>query len=127
MKDEDVFFLICYYFKLNNNFPYKLLNLCVDILKQWRRKIKTNNIKKYPKVVPIIVYRGAEKWYFPKKINSKYLEETTYGENSIILSYNLVDLSKISIEEPFSTNFIKYNEVKKKEDNNGRNTKGKKY
>ena len=104
IKNEEVYFLICHYSKMDNNFPYKLLNLCIDIVKEWLKDKKESNIRIYPIVIPIIIYTGNEKWGFPKKINSKYLEKTTYGENRINLSYNLVDISKISIKELSSKN-----------------------
>lgn len=127
IKKKEVFFLICYYSKIDINFPYKLLSVCVEIFKKWSKTKKARDSKIYPKVIPIIVYAGNEKWTFPKKINSNYLKETTYGENRINLSYNLVDLSKVSTEELFSTYFIKYNEIREKEDNNGKNIRSKKY
>lgn len=104
LNNQETFFLICYQPELDNHFPYKLLTICIEIIREWSRNKKTRDIKMYPKVIPIVIYTGNDKWNFPKKIHAKQLEKTTYGENTISLAYNLIDLQKISNKELINKN-----------------------
>lgn len=106
VKNKDTFFLIYYEIENNINFPYRLLNLCIDIIQEWTRNKKERDIKQYPKIIPIVIYMGKEKWCFNKKINPHQLEKTTYGENRINLRYNLIDISKITNRELLLKNTI---------------------
>ena len=99
LKKQETFFLIYYETDNDINFPYRLLNLCIDIIQEWTRNIKTKEIKKYPQIIPIVIYVGKEKWKLPKKIKAQQLEKTTYGENRLNLRYNLIDINKITNKE----------------------------
>ena len=99
LKKQETFFLIYYETDNDINFPYRLLNLCIDIIQEWTRNVKSKEVTKYPQIIPIVIYIGKEKWKLPKKIKSQQLEKTTYGENRLNLGYNLIDINKITNKE----------------------------
>lgn len=94
-KNTETFFLIEHLDYINNTIEYKILNYCIDIIYEWSKQKRFNSKTNYPKVVPIIIYTGTEKW----NIENRQKEETI-GEN-VLENYKIdIKLNVIETDEP---------------------------
>lgn len=91
---NEKYFLFNYQTNQDNQIIYKMLNLCIEIIENWKYRNK-NKENSYPIIFPIIIYLGDEKWNIK---NEKKLKFTEFTSNGIYLSYNIIDFNKISKE-----------------------------
>lgn len=89
IKSKEIYLMIQHQKKVDYNIPYKVLENSVNIIQIWKRSQKYKQIKRYPIIVPIIIYTGKEKWNINKKDKNE-LKITTYTKNRIDLNYNLI-------------------------------------
>ncbi len=94
-KNKETFFLIEHLDTIESNIEYKILNYCIDIIYEWSKRRKFISKSNYPKVVPIIIYTGKEKWR--KSTNYK---EKTIGTN-VLENYEIdMQLNVIETDVP---------------------------
>lgn len=94
-KSTETFFLIEHLDAIESNIEYKILNYCIDIIYDWSKKRRFNSKNNYPKVVPIIIYTGKDKWKIPKDSKEKNI-----GKN-VIENYQIdIQLNVIETDEP---------------------------
>lgn len=106
VKNKEIFVIINVINKKNNNIPYIMFEYSYNLIKKWYKSEETVN-KRYPVVIPVVIYTGNKKWEINnKKINSK-LNYTTFKNNKIIFSYNIIDI--------LNTNFYNLQEESKSE------------
>lgn len=105
-KDKTIYFLIEHQSTIDINMPYRILNYCIDIIQDWVREKRLKNIGTYPIVVPVVIYTGERRWTVPTNFADKQVKETTYGNNHISLSYNVIDINRYS-----STSFLEKNSI----------------
>lgn len=96
LKNQDVFFLVEHQSKVDDKMPYKILNICIDIIQEWSRARSLRQEMKYPIVVPIIIYTGCEKWKIPKDYDRRQISNYVLEKNKIDLEYNLIELNRLS-------------------------------
>ncbi len=97
LKDQEVFFLIEHQSSVDNNMAYKILNYCLDIMRDWNRNKKVGkSIRYYPIIVPIVIYTGDEKWKVSKKFKEKQYGSYALESEKLDIEYNFVDINKIS-------------------------------
>jgi len=98
LKDQDIFFLIEHQSSIDTTMPYRMLNYCIDIINEWCQSKKLEKIKRYPIVVPIVIYTGDRKWTVPQNFKEKQVSICIFENYKINLQYNLVDINKLSDE-----------------------------
>ena len=94
LKNKDVFFLLECQDKIDNKIDYKLLNYCLDIMREWTQNSKTKKVTSYPMIVPILIYTGKQKWKILKEEKEDYGEEYALEGNNPNFEYNFVDMNK---------------------------------
>lgn len=100
LKNRDVFYFIKCIDIEDKNFEYKILNTCIEIIKQWKFKNKIKKTKgqsefDYPIIIPIVIYMGNINDKI-KNQNEKYKKENHLFIKKINIKYNLVELHKYS-------------------------------
>ncbi len=96
IKDQEIFYLIEHQSTKDNNMPFRILNYCLDIMREWSRNRKIWENTYYPIIVPIVIYTGNQKWEMPKNFKDVQYDDYTYEEYKIGLEYNFVDINKFS-------------------------------
>lgn len=94
LKNKEVFFVLECQSKIDNKIDYKMLNYCLDIMREWTENKKVKKVMGYPIIVPILIYTGNQKWKSSRKEN--LYEDYIFEENSMNLEYNFVDMNKFS-------------------------------
>lgn len=98
IEDKEIFILIKVIDNIDTNITYKMFENSINIIKRWNEEEKMEN-KRYPIVIPIVIYLGKQKWNIDccdiySKINY------TQGEgNRINFSYNIIDINKLEINK----------------------------
>lgn len=101
---EDIFFLIEQQSQIDYSMAYRILNYCLEIIRNTVDKEKLKNKSyKMPIVYPIVLYTGKRKWnaqkYFEEcQMRLRGVERTTFA------SYNLVDINCLTQEELWEQN-----------------------
>lgn len=96
LKKQDIFFLIEHQSSIDNNMPYRMLNYCLDIMREWSRNQKIGKNTSYPIIVPIVIYTGSQKWKMPKNFKEKQISNYVFERYKIDLEYNFIDSNKLS-------------------------------
>ena len=104
LKNEEVFFLIEYQSTIDVRLPYRILNYCIDIMHEWCKEQKFNKNKKYPIIVPIVIYTGDKKWKVPQNFKEKQISVSVFENYKINLQYNLVEVNRLSDKYLLSLN-----------------------
>lgn len=94
IKDKEIFIFIKVIDKIDTNISYKMFEDSLNIIKRWNKEEKMEN-KRYPIVVPIVIYVGKEKW----KSNSNAYDKINYIKregNRIKFSYNMINVNELS-------------------------------
>lgn len=96
LKKQDIFFLIEHQSTIDNRMPYRILNYCLDIMREWSINKKIGRNTSYPVVVPIVIYTGEQKWKMPENFKEKQISNAVFENYKIDLEYNFIDINKIS-------------------------------
>ncbi len=96
LEGQDIFFLIEHQSSVDIRMPYRILNYCIDIMYEWCRSKKLKQIKKYPIIVPIVIYTGDRKWNVPKNFSETQISTEILKNYKINIQYNLVDINQLS-------------------------------
>lgn len=95
LKNQDIFFLIEHQSTIEPNMPYKMLNYCLDIMREWSKNKKTGRNTSYPIVVPILIYTGNQKWKMPKRFKEKPINNYVLERYKMEMEYNFIDINKL--------------------------------
>ena len=126
-KDMDVFFLIEHQSRIDYNMPIRIMEYVTGIITNYWYSNKENVIhRKYPLVIPIVLYIGKKKWNVEKHISERQVSipgyKAEYGKYTIYDVNNYEDgellhekgvLSKIILlektknEKELQENYIK--------------------
>lgn len=96
LKNQEVFFLIEHQSIIDNNMAYKMLNYCLDIMRDWSRNKKIGRSIKYPIIVPIVIYTGDEKWKMPRNFKEKQFGDYALERYKLNMEYNFIDINRFS-------------------------------
>ncbi len=96
LKNKEIFFLLECQSKMDSKIDYKMLNYCLDIMREWTQNKKEKKITGYPIIVPILIYTGNKKWRVSKEKKAAFYEDYIFEGNSTNLEYNFVDMNKFS-------------------------------
>lgn len=99
IKDKEIFIFIKVIDSIDNNIPYKMFENSLNIIKKWNIEEKMQ-YKRYPIVIPIVIYIGEEKWNnsIISKANNK-INYITYKDNKINFSYNFININNLRTKE----------------------------
>ena len=98
LKGQDIFFLIEHQSTIDIRMPYRILNYCIDIMYEWCKSKKLKQIKRYPIIVPIVIYTGDRNWVVPKNFSETQISTSVLENYKINIQYNLIDINKFSDE-----------------------------
>ncbi len=96
IKNQNIFFLIEHQSQIDNSITYRMLNYCIDIMNEWKKSQKTVTIKKYPVIIPIVIYTGDKKWKIPVNLKEKQIATSIFENYKIDFRYNLIDTNKLT-------------------------------
>ncbi len=96
LRSDEVFFVVENQTKIDYSMPYKMLNYCIDIIKEWSKNKRNDFNILYPIVVPIIIYTGDVKWRMPRKLEEKQVGNYVLENYKIDFKYNLIDVNKLN-------------------------------
>lgn len=96
LKNKEIFYLLECQSKIDNKIDYRMLNYCLDIMREWTQNKKTKKITSYPIVVPILIYTGRQKWKTTKELQERPWENYSLIRYKMNLEYNFVDMNKFS-------------------------------
>lgn len=92
IKDKGIYIFIEHLIKIDYNMAYKCLNYSIEIIKQWKVLNENPKNKRYPIVIPIIIYTGDKKWNAKKDFKDLRLTYSSFENSRINLAYNIIDL-----------------------------------
>ena len=102
-KDKQIYYLIEHQSSLDSNMPTRILNYCVELMREVQKDFKKHkNIN--PVIVPIVIYTGTKKWKIPINFSDTQKVEEQYKEYTINLKYKLIDINKYNKEELIKIN-----------------------
>ena len=92
VKGKEVYYLIEHQTKVEKAMAYRMTEYSLEIIRS-RIGNKALASEKYPRVIPVVIYTGKEKW--TSKLTLGEIQEEYYIENNknqIQLGYNLIDI-----------------------------------
>lgn len=98
VKDKEIFILIKVIENVDSNITYKMFEHSLNIIENWEETEKFEN-KRYPIVVPIVIYTGKQEWHNNSSKIYKKINYITYEDNRINFSYNIIDINNLKMEE----------------------------
>ena len=102
-KDKQIYYLIEHQSSLDLNMPMRILNYCVELMREVQKDYnKQKNMN--PVIVPIVIYTGTKNWKIPINFSDTQKVEGKYKEYTINLKYKLIDLNKYNKEELIKIN-----------------------
>lgn len=96
LKNKNIFFLLEFQNEMDSKIDYRMLNYCLDIMREWTKNRKEKRVESYPVIVPILIYTGKQKWRSLKEEKGNYGEEGIFEGNNPSFEYNFVDMNKFS-------------------------------
>lgn len=96
VKDKEIYIFIKVIEKIDNNISYKMFENSLNIIKKWNNEEKAEN-KRYPIVVPIVIYIGKEIWKNNNNRKNNKINYITYEDNRINFSYNMININDLKI------------------------------
>ena len=95
IKDTNIFIFIKVLKNIDNNISYKMFENLINIMEKVRN---SNSIKKYPIIVPIVIYVGNEKWSIGEEKENNKIKYVTFKENRIDFSYTIIKIQDLEME-----------------------------
>ena len=98
IEDKEIFMLIKVISEIDYNITYKMFENSINIIKRWNEEEKMEN-KRYPIVIPIVIYLGKQKWNIDCCDIYSQINYTQCERNRINFSYNIIDINKLEINK----------------------------
>lgn len=100
LKGKELYFLIEHQTKVDYSMAYRILRDCLEIIRSVVEDKEINRLTfKYPRVVPIVLYTGNQKWSSSNSFAKIQEGETKCDVDKIDVKYQLVDINKYDVEE----------------------------
>jgi len=97
-KEKEIYYLIEHQSKVDINMPYRILEYCMELMKEVRKN-QSSIDGSNPLIVPIVIYTGSKKWTVSEMFSDTQMVEERYKKYAINLKYKLIDINKYSKEE----------------------------
>ena len=98
LKDRNIYYLIEQQTRVDYSMAYRILNYCVETI---RLAIKDENINnkfyKFPKIIPIVIYIGNNKWTASTSLSDCEVEYPEINFNSLETKFKLVDINNFEV------------------------------
>lgn len=98
IEDKEMFILIKVIDKIDSNITYKMFENSINIIKRWNEEEKIES-KRFPIVIPIVIYIGKQKWKPNYCNNYGKINYTTCEKNRINFSYNIIEINNLGINK----------------------------
>lgn len=98
IEDKEMFILIKVIDKIDSNITYKMFENSINIIKRWNEEEKIES-KRFPIVIPIVIYIGKQKWKPNYCNNYGKINYTTCEKNRINFSYNIIEINNLEINK----------------------------
>lgn len=98
IQDREIFILIKVISNIDANITYKMFEHSLNIIKKWNEEERIEN-KRYPIVVPIVIYIGKEKWKVKNSNIYSKINYIKYEKNRINFSYNMINVNDLNLNE----------------------------
>ena len=98
IEDKEIFILIKVIDNIDPNITYKMFENSINIIKRWNEEEKMEN-KRYPIVIPIVIYLGKQKWNIDCCDIQSQINYTQCERNRINFSYNIIDINTLEINK----------------------------
>lgn len=100
VRDRELYFLIEHQTKVDYSMAYRIFNYCLEIIRSVVENKKINRITyKYPRIVPIVLYTGNQKWNSSNSFAELQEGQSKSEIDSIEVKYKLVDVNQYETEE----------------------------
>lgn len=100
IKEKNIYFLVEHQTKVDYSMAYRILNYCVEIIRSIVNEKETSSVNyKYPKVIPIVLYTGKQKWTASKSFSKMETEYENFKEKNIDIKYKLIDINQYNVED----------------------------
>ena len=99
LKNQEIFFLIVHQSSVDNNIQYKIMNYCLDIMREWSKNKKIGKDTEYQIIVPIVIYSGQEEWEMPEILEEEQVEDYTYEDYKMNLEVNFINVNELSTKQ----------------------------
>ena len=105
MKDKQIYFLIEHQTKVDYSISYRIFNYCLEIIRSVVQNKEINRMTyRYPRIVPIVVYAGNQKWNSSNSFAKLQEGESKNETDKIEVKYKLVDVNEYETEELLKEN-----------------------
>ena len=104
VKGKQIFFLVEHQTKVDYSMPYRILNYCIEIIRSIVEDGLNNRKKKYPIIMPIVLYTENNKWTAPICFIENQEKDENTDFKAIDSKYKLVDINKYGVKELLSKN-----------------------
>lgn len=98
LENKEIFILVKVINDIDPNITYKMFENSINIIKRWNDEEKMEN-KRYPIVIPIVIYIGKEKWKSNDSNIYNKINYIKYEKNKINFSYNMISVNDLDIDE----------------------------
>ena len=94
LKEKEIYFLIEHQTKVDYSMPYRILEYCIEIIRNALEGKEINNkMFKYPRIIPIVLYTGNQKWTVNTSFAESVVEDQRGKCENIDIRYNLIDIN----------------------------------
>lgn len=97
IQNKEIFIFVKVIESIDSNITYKMFENSLKIITKWNKEEKMIN-KRYPIVVPIVIYVGEEKWIGSNN-NCNKINYIKFENNRINFSYNMIKINELNLEE----------------------------
>lgn len=99
-KDGELYFLIEHQTKVDYSMAYRIFNYCLEIIRSAIADKEINRFTyRYPRIVPIVLYTGNQKWTSSNSFATLQEGESKNETDRIEVKYKLVDVNEYETEE----------------------------
>lgn len=100
LKGKELYFLIEHQTKIDYSMAYRIFKYCLEIIRSVVENKEINRLTfQYPRIVPIVLYTGNQKWNSSDSFAKIQEGENKCDIDKIDVKYQLVDINKYDIEE----------------------------
>lgn len=98
ITNKEIFILTKVISEIDSNITYKMFENSINIIKRWNEEEKMEN-KRYPIVIPIVIYIGKQKWKHDYSNIYRKINYTQCEKNRINFSYNIIDVNDLELSK----------------------------
>jgi len=99
VKDKQLYFLIEHQTKVDYSMAYRIFNYCLEIMRSVIENKEINSLTfRYPRIVPIVLYTGNQKWSSSKSFAEIQEGKSKSETDRIDVKYELIDVNEYNID-----------------------------